>query len=117
MLKSEIQMQLGDYNAAITSLNKALDLQPDSPLGLMNRAIAELQSAKYDDAKRDYKQLEKILPTPNFAVYYGLGEVASKTNDRSGAIKNFKKYLKYAPENSDEAKQVRERLQKLERGA
>lgn len=117
MRKSQIQMQLGDYNAAIASLNKALDLQPDNPAGLMNRAIAELQAGKYDDARRDYKELEKILPTPNFAVYYGLGEIASKTNDRSGAIKNFKKYLKYAPENSDEAKQVRERLQKLEQGA
>jgi tetratricopeptide (TPR) repeat protein len=117
MRKAEVQSQLGDHNAAIASLNKALDLQPDNPRGLMNRAIAELQAGKYDDAKRDYKQLDNILPTPNFAVYYGLGEIASKTNDRSGAIKNFKKYLKYAPENSDEAKQVRERLQKLEKGA
>ena len=83
----------------------------------MNRAIAKLQSGKYDAAKTDYKELEKILPTPSYAVYYGLGEIASKTNDRSGAICSFKKYLKYAPENSDEAKQVRDRLQKLERGA
>jgi tetratricopeptide (TPR) repeat protein len=117
MRKSEIQMQLGAYDAAIASLDKALDLQSENPRALMNRAIAKLQAGKYDDAKHDYQQLEKLLPTPNYAVYYGLGEVASKTNDRSGAIRNFKKYLKYAPENSDEAKQVRERLQKLEHGA
>ncbi|MGZ4964736.1 MAG: tetratricopeptide repeat protein, partial [Limisphaerales bacterium] len=117
MRKAEIQIQLGAYTDAIASLDKALELQSDNPRALMNRAIAKLQSGKYDDAKRDYKELEKLLPTPSYAVYYGLGEIASKTNDRSGAIRSFKKYLKYAPENSDEAKQVRERLQKLERGA
>lgn len=117
MRKSEIQMQLGAYPDAIANLDKALNLQSDNPRALLNRAIAKLQSGKYDDARRDYLQLEKTLPTPSYAVYYGLGEVASKTNDRSGAIRNFKKYLKYAPENSDEAKQVRERLRKLEHGA
>lgn len=115
--KSELQMQLGAYDAAIASLDKSLDLQSENPRALMNRAIAKLQSGKYDDAKHDYLQLEKLLPTPSYAVYYGLGEIASKTNDRSAAIRNFKKYLKYAPENSDEAKKVRDRLQQLEHGA
>jgi tetratricopeptide (TPR) repeat protein len=117
MRKAEIQMQLGSHDQAIASLNKALDLQPGNPRALMNRAIAQLQAGKYDEAKRDYNELDRILPQPNYAVYYGLAEIATKTNDRSGAIKNFKKYLKYAPENSNEAKQVRERLDKLERGA
>lgn len=115
--KSEIQMQLGAFDAAIASLDKSLDLQSDNPTALMNRAIAKLQAGKYEDAKSDYRQLEKMLPTPSYAVYYGLAEVATKTNDRADAIKNFKKYLKYAPPYSDEAKQVRDRLQKLERGA
>jgi tetratricopeptide (TPR) repeat protein len=117
MRKAEILMQLGAHDDAIATLNKALDLQPGNPRALMNRAIAQLQAGKYNEAKRDYKELDRILPQPNYAVYFGLAEIASKTNDRSGAIKNFKKYLKYAPENSNEAKQVRERLAKLERGA
>ena len=78
----------------------------------MNRAIAHLQSGQLDAAQRDYDALQKLTPNV-FRVLYGLGEIAFRRHDFPAAIKHYEAYLKYAPPDSDEAKQIAARLKQL----
>ena len=78
----------------------------------MNRAIAYLQSGQLDAARNDYEAIQKALPTAH-AVYYGLGEIAFQRKDVPSAIKHYEAYLKYAPPDTKEAKQIAERLKQL----
>lgn len=105
-------IQLKDYAAALAPLNRALDLQPRNPAALMNRAIALLQTGQLEDARRDYEALLKLAPG-QFAVHYGLGEIAYRRKDYDTALKHYRLYLRQAPTNSEEAVTVRARVQEL----
>jgi len=78
----------------------------------MNRAIAELQANKLDDAEKDYQQLLAIAPTMH-AAYYGLGEIADRRKQVQKTISNFELFLKYAPKETMEIQAVQERLRTL----
>ena len=78
----------------------------------MNRAIANLQGDQLDAARRDYETLQKRVPTLH-RVYYGLGEIAFRCKDVPAAIRHYETYLKYAPPDTDEARQIAERLKQL----
>jgi tetratricopeptide (TPR) repeat protein len=105
-------IQLKDYASALAPLNRALDLSPRNPAALMNRAIALLQTGKLEEAGKDYKLLLELAPN-QFAVHYGLGEIAYRQKNRATALKHYQTYLNLAPTNSDEAVTVRARLDEL----
>ena len=53
----------GDYNAALDSVNKAIDLGTDKmPEALFNRAMAYDHLKKYDLAYRDLKKALEMRP-------------------------------------------------------
>jgi len=81
-----------------------------------NRAIAHLQSGQLDAAQRDYEALQKLAPNV-YQVFYGLGEIAFRRKDVPAAIKQYEAYLKYAPPDTDEAKQIAERFKQLKASA
>ncbi|PYJ58474.1 MAG: hypothetical protein DME24_16270 [Verrucomicrobia bacterium] len=110
--QSAICIQTKAYQEAIDPINKLLKLQPANQAALMNRAIAYLQSGQLDAARNDYEAIQKALPTAH-AVYYGLGEIAFQRKDVPSAIKHYEAYLKYAPPDTKEAKQIAERLKQL----
>ena len=114
--KGAICIQTKAYKDAVGPLDEVLKLQPNHPLALMNRAIANLQSDQLDAAQRDYEALQKLTPTLH-RVYYGLGEIAFRRRDVLAAIKHCGNYLRYAPPDTDEAKQVAERLKQLQASA
>lgn len=105
-------IQLKDYAGALAPLNRALDLTPRNPAALMNRAIALLQTGRLEDAGKDYKLLLDLAPN-QFAVHYGLGEIAYRQKNRGAAVKHYTTYLNLAPTNSEEAVIVRGRLAEL----
>ena len=107
-----ICIQTKSYTTALAPLNQVLQLQPTNQVALMNRAIAHLQSGQLDAAQRDYDALQKLTPNV-FRVLYGLGEIAFRRHDFPAAIKHYEAYLKYAPPDSDEAKQIAARLKQL----
>jgi tetratricopeptide (TPR) repeat protein len=110
-------MFIGDWEAAIASYTKVLELQKESPAALLNRAIANLQSKKLDAAKRDYNELLKRYTTTNYKIYYGLGEIAYQEQKWEKARDYYKEYLRYAPPQLPEAKTVRERLEEVKKKA
>lgn len=58
---------LGDHQTAIQYFNSALELNPNNDLALQNRAWAQLQLNKLDEAKKDFEDFLKI-PTV-IAIY------------------------------------------------
>jgi len=101
----------------VHTLDLALNLYPDNPYALMNRAIANLQNGKLDAAQSDYETLERILPKPLHTVYYGLGEVFYQKKNSKMALQYYNQYLKLAPRGTPEVKFVQERISKLKNGS
>jgi tetratricopeptide (TPR) repeat protein len=112
--RTEMQMMLKDYPAAILILNAMVSQDPEKPVPLLNRAICELQNGQFTDAKKDYEAVEKMVPEHAYMIYYGLAQVAQKQGDKAAEIRYDQLYLKYAPHNTTEFTNVTQRLRQLE---
>jgi tetratricopeptide (TPR) repeat protein len=113
----EMQMMLKEYADAILTLNGMIGQAPDNAELLLNRAIAELQAGQIPAAKKDYQAVEKVVPETSYVspmIYYGLGQVAQKQNDKPSEIHYDQLYLKHAPHNTLEFTNVTLRLRQLE---
>jgi tetratricopeptide (TPR) repeat protein len=97
--KGIVHMELKEDEKAIQALTKALEVEPNNAATVRNRAIVNLRAGKLNDAKEDYEMLQKAFPTSH-NVYWGLGEVALKKNNKDEALKSYELYLKYAPTNA-----------------
>ncbi|MCX8109492.1 MAG: tetratricopeptide repeat protein [Verrucomicrobiae bacterium] len=111
--KAAVSIHLKQYTNAIATLDKLLSLDPNSAPALLNRAIAYLQIGNLDRAKQDYEAVYKVAPD-SFQVLYGLAEVAYRRNDTSTALKFYQQYLKHAPKDTDEYKQIAQRVSELQ---
>jgi tetratricopeptide (TPR) repeat protein len=110
-------LQLGELDAAVSSFTQAIDIETNNRPDLriyarLNRAITYLRAGKLDPAQKDYETLKAANPS-GYAVYYGLQEIAYRKKDTNAAVLNCEEYLKYAPTNTDEYKQIRSRLNDL----
>ncbi len=113
--KAAVCIHLQQFTNAIPPLDKLLSLVPDSAAALMNRAIAHLQCGNLDQAERDYEALRKTMPAYH-PVYYGLGEIAYRRNDKASALSNYELYLKYGQRDSEEYQRIAERVKELQSG-
>lgn len=113
--KAAVCIHMKDFKGAIVPLNTLLKAQPENSPALLNRAIAHLQAGQLDAAEQDYEALRRLLPQYH-AVYYGLGEVAFRRQDKANALKHYEQYLRYGDQASDEYKAVAERVRQLKAG-
>ena len=111
--RAEMQMALHDYPAAIVTLTEVLNQNPRESVPLLGRAFSELQIGRLDAAKSDYQALEKMLPGPSPAVYYGLAQVAQKQNEKAAEILYCKLYIQHAATNTLEFTNATRRLRAL----
>jgi tetratricopeptide (TPR) repeat protein len=107
-----IQIQLKNFEAAIELLDRLLVIRPGDRDALLNRAIARLQAGRLAEAQADYQALLAGNPSL-FTVHYGLGEIAWRQTNHPAALSNYLAYLKLAPTNTDEARNVQARVQEL----
>ncbi len=112
-LKSSVK----DWPGAIECLNRSLNLSPQNPMALIYRAIANLQLTNLDQAERDYKTLLAILPKPEYAVYWGLGEIYFQKKDARQALKYYEEFLKIVPAGSLDIKRVKDNIKVLKSGS
>ena len=110
--RGAICIQTKSFKDALAPLDLVLKLQPNNQVALMNRAIANLQSGQLEAAQRDYEALQKLTPNV-YRVLFGLGEIAFRRKDFPAAIKHYESYLKFADPDTEEAKQIAERLKQL----
>lgn len=114
MKKAEVQTMLKAYDASIVTLSQIIELQPQNASAVLNRAIAEVQIGKLEDAKRDYRKLRKLLPQQPYLSDWGLGEVAAHETNRTDEAHYLKRFLDTAPPNSLEVLQAKKRLKTLQ---
>ena len=113
--QAAILIHLKEYQKALAPLDTLLQLQPDNQAALMNRAIAHLQAGELDPAERDYEALRKLAPEYH-AVYFGLGEIASRRKDSAAALRHYEDYLKYGDRASEEYRAVADKVKLLKGG-
>jgi tetratricopeptide (TPR) repeat protein len=110
-----LYIETKQFSNALPPLDKVLKLEPGNGAALLNRAIANLKSDRLDAAQADYQTLTTQMPGL-YAAYYGLGEIAFRRKDTAAAIQNYEAYLKFARTNTDEAREVADRLKQLKAG-
>jgi tetratricopeptide (TPR) repeat protein len=113
---SALKIRNREFDDAISMATQILKLKPQNNYGLINRAIAELESGRLDEAEKDYQALISVLPKPPYSVYYGLGEIAYQKKNKKDALKNYDKYLELIPSGSPEARIVKEKIKTLKSG-
>ena len=96
--------------------------QPGSDAGRFHQDArgalrARAGGGRLEGAQQDYEVLERLLPKPPHAIYFGLGEIAAQKKHYKDAIKYFDQYLKIAPVSAPETDTIRKRVQTLKNSA
>lgn len=87
----------GQFDLAIADYNRALEIDPNDPMVLANRAIAYAAKGDFDKAIADYTKAVEVNPK-DFRVYYNLGLTYINKGDFDKAIYYFNKTLEINPE-------------------
>jgi len=112
-----VKIQNKDYDGAIPLLDRALKIDPDNGNARINRAIAYLHTGRLDDSRRDYDALTRKMVKIPHQVHYGLAEVAWRQKQAKSALKHYEEYLKVAPSDTPEHREVQQRIKRLKAGS
>ena len=115
-LKAVALLQSKAYEESLAPFTYLINHYPNNYAAQLNRAIAYLQLGRLDAARRDYEQVAQALPR-SYQAWFGLAEIAYRRKDFPAAITNYQRYLTNAPPDTQEAGQVRARLEELQRNS
>ena len=110
--KALAHMRLEQHEEAIIPLDRVLNADPENVFARLNRAIAFYRRGEDGKAKLDYEIVEINSPTLH-TVHFGLGRIAERAGDKDAAILHFEKYLKTAPKELDEYREIEKSLMNL----
>ncbi len=97
ILRSELQLQKGDFNAAIPELTRIIRDVPDQANAYLLLATAYRQRKTYSDALPIYTALAKALPK-NAQPFYFMGLTYREMNQPVEAREAFQKALQISPD-------------------
>ena len=78
------QKKQGDLEAAVVSLNKALEIKADNVGALTTRGGIFAELGRWSEARRDFEQALKINPRDDGALY-GLSQALREAKEYAGA--------------------------------
>ena len=110
--KGLVQLKLSRYDAAISTLSRALSLVPSDQEARLYRAAAYFAAGRLEEAGGDYEELLKTAHNPHNALF-GLGAIAWRQRDTNAAIGFYQQYLSNAVPDSPQFAVVAQRLQQL----
>ena len=90
--RGNVQLALGDPQAAIADQNRAMELDPASPDPHLNRGTAEEALARWAAAAADYRWILERCDgpgEPRASALYNLGNVLGSQGDWAGAQASF----------------------------
>ncbi len=88
-LRGKAQLLQHDQRAALSSFNKAIDLNPDYFDFYLQRGLLKEQMGDYASARVDLMKSEELLPSAE--AEYALGNIALRNGDRNQAITHFRR--------------------------
>jgi tetratricopeptide (TPR) repeat protein len=110
--KGFAELQLGKYETAIATLNRALALAPAENEVRLHRAIACFRAGQLDAAREDYQELLKTEGYSQNALF-GLGTIAWRRQDTNAAVQFYQQYLTNTIAQSAQYAVAAERLRQL----
>lgn len=90
------QKRKGDYSGAIASLDRALELKPDSPVALTTRGGVLAEQERWTEAERDFASALKLDPRDDGALY-GISQARREAKDYAGAQAALRELLARSP--------------------
>ncbi len=92
--RGNVQLALGDPEAAIADQSRAIALEPDSPDPHLNRGTAEEALRRWDAAEADYRWILERPPAAGTddvrpSALYNLGNVQGSRGDWAAARESF----------------------------
>ena len=91
---------LGQYVAAISDFDKAIQLEPDAANAYINRGIAKAELGRYSAAIRDFDKAIQLKPEDADA-YSNRGVAKRKLSQYFAAIKDYDKAIQLEPDAAD----------------
>lgn len=95
-IKGEIERNKGNYNEAIDSFTKAIQLNPNSFKAFFNRAFTYDKIGLYNKAINDYTSTVNIKPNHSFC-YYNRGITYNKLGCYEQSIFDFSRAIEIEP--------------------
>jgi tetratricopeptide (TPR) repeat protein len=112
LIKGFLYNQLRQYQQAIKTLNRLLQIQKGNADAVFQLANAYFGAGNLDAAETNYEKLQ-LERTNSPQLAFNLQEIAWRRHDTNEAIRNIQIYLAHAPTNTPQAQLVAERLQQL----
>lgn len=100
MLRAGIYNQTGKPDMALTDLNSAISLDPESYAAIYQRANTEFMLGNYGAARTDYTRLQRFNPRSPEALL-GLARCAVKDNNLSAANDYLREAVEVYPNNPE----------------
>jgi tetratricopeptide (TPR) repeat protein len=93
----------GEYDNAISSFNKAIEIDPLDPSSYIDRALSYTYKKDYNTAIGDYKHVLKLVSTGEQAegAYYYLGRIMMSTYKYEDAINYFDQLIELNPTDTE----------------
>ena len=90
----------GKYEDALTSLNWAIELEPDNPAALNNRGVTYARLERYDEALADYNRALELKPDYTDALY-NRGTAYIRLERYDEALADYNRALELKPDYTD----------------
>ncbi len=96
LLEGTEQSMRGEYERAIVTLSKAIELDPQHAEAHMNRGIAHLESGQVEKALQDFTQSLRL--EPNALCYYNRAQAWLERREWARAVADLDEAIRLEPE-------------------
>ena len=101
-LRAQVREKLGDPSGALTDLNIAVELLPESPEILLSRAVLAYKLKRFDLAKPDFRKLLTFRGTETNMVYFrqsnneGVDNIMTAQSNIQDQVYNYLGLIEYS---------------------
>jgi len=113
---ASLELQAGEYESAIETAGKALELHPDTVFASFIQAVANFKLNRLDAAEKSARAAENGLHQNIPQVHLLLADIFLRKRDYSNAAEQMRAYLKEAPQ-GEFAVETKQRLEQIEKSA
>ena len=96
-VRGNAKADLGQYLAAISDFDKAIQLKPDAANAYINRGIAKAELGRYSAAISDYDKAIQLKPD-HADAYNNRGNAKHKLGQHSAAINDYNQAIQLKPD-------------------